>query len=288
MRGVLMMRRFVAAWCQCALALSCLLTLAQPVFGEASGDPTEYDAFVDHAVDAFEAGDFERAHDQFHKAFALRPNARVRRGLGIAALRLARYSEAKQQLSAALTDPNQPLNAKQHEEVSRLLTWMGTNLGTVHVYVTPRVDQIIVDGEPVEGTELVLTPGIHRIRVTAAGYTAQERTVDLAATQEDTLTLTLASDLLVPAHVATAATAAPAAAIAPHEAPAPQPFVQVGAPAPNTDSPSLFQRWWFWTAVGVVVAGAAVTGGVVLAHRSSAKANVDEPGTKLLLLRAAP
>ena len=285
MREVLRMLRFVAAWCHCALALSCLLTLAQPVFAEASGDQTEYDSFVDHAVDAFEAGDYERAHDQFHKAFALRPNARVRRGLGIAALRLARYSEARQQLSAALTDSNQPLNAKQREEVSRLLAWMSTNLGTVHVYVSPRVDQIIVDGAPVEGTELVLTPGIHRIRVTAAGYTAQERAVDLAATQEDTLTLTLASDLPAPARVAAAA---PAVAITPHEAPAPEPLVQVGARQPNTDSPSVFQRWWFWTAVGVVVAGAAVTGGIVLAHRSSSNASADEPGTKLVLLRQAP
>jgi hypothetical protein len=263
-----------------------LLILARPVFAEAAGDESEYETLVDHAVDAFEAGDFERAHDQFHKAFALRPNARVRRGLGIAALRLARYSEAKQQLSAALTDTNQALNAKQRDEVSRLLAWIGTNLGTVHVYVTPRVDQILVDGRPVEGTELVLTPGIHRVRASAAGYAAQERTVDLAAAQEDTLTLTLASDLPSPARVAAAA---PVVASTPHEAPAPQPtIIDTGARAPVTDSPSLVERWWFWTAVAVVVAGGAVAGGVVLASRSNSKANTDEPGTKLLLLRRAP
>jgi hypothetical protein len=266
------------------MGLSCLLTLAQPAFAEAAGDQAEYEALVDRAVDAFEAGDFERAHDQFHKAFALRPNARVRRGLGIAALRLARYSEAKQQLSAALTDTNQALNAKQRDEVSRLLAWIGTNLGSVHVYVTPRVDQIAVDGQPVEGTELVLTPGIHRIRASAAGYAAQERTVDLAAAQEDTLTLTLASDLPSPARVAAAA---PVIASTPHEAPAPV-MINPSARAPIADSPSLVERWWFWTAVAVVVAGGAVAGGVALANRPSTKAGTDEPGTKLLLLRQGP
>jgi hypothetical protein len=287
------MRRFVAAWGHCCVALLLALgtvgSVARPVFAEASADDAEYQTLVDHAVDAFEAGDVERAHEQFQKAFALRPNARVRRGLGITALRLARYSEARQQLSAALTDVNQPLNAKQHEEVTRLLAWIASNLGIVHLHVTPRADQILVDDEPVapvtmNAADLALAPGIHRVRVSAAGFAPQERTVDVAAAQEDTLALTLVSNVPSPARVAAAA---PVVVSTPHEAMTPQPAIDPGARAPVTDSPSVFERWWFWTAVGVVVVASAATT-IALATQSNAKPSADEPGTKLVLLRRSP
>jgi tetratricopeptide (TPR) repeat protein len=41
----------------------------------------------------------------------------------------------------------------------------------------------------------------------------------------------------------------------------PGPVAELGAPPPPPEpaSPSIFRRWWFWTAVGAVTAGAAIT-----------------------------
>src|SRR5262245_27475940 len=48
----------------------------------------DYDSVLDRAVEAFEAKDYGHARAWFEKAYALQPNARVLRGMGISALHL--------------------------------------------------------------------------------------------------------------------------------------------------------------------------------------------------------
>ena len=56
-----------------------------------------------------------------------------------------------------------------------------------------------------------------------------------------------------------AETAAVAPAPPPSLRPAPPPDAVLASPAPAAPAP-VYTRWWFWTAVGTVVAGAVVTG----------------------------
>lgn len=237
-------------WIGCSVGLARAQSAPESADANASQD---YDKLLDSAVSAFGAGDFAKAHDLFRRAYTVRPNARVLRGIGIAALRLAHYSEAKLELTAALTDPRQPLTDAQREEVSGLMGWMQSSLGAVHLHVTPRASRVEVDGEPTSYTELTLSPGMHRVRVSLEGYRAAERTLDVVAGREETLVISLNADVVSPATVAHAAEPAPVRA----------PRVQVLAPpsaaerTPQHDSPALVERWWFWTIVGVAVAGGA-------------------------------
>jgi hypothetical protein len=83
-----------------------------------------------------------------------------------------------------------------------------------------------------------------------------------------------------PASPASAATPGPAPVPAPPPAalapppPAPaNPALDVSSPAPEPAKPSLFRRWWFWTAVGAAV-GATVAI-VVISSRGHAPPTTD-------------
>jgi hypothetical protein len=45
------------------------------------------------------------------------------------------------------------------------------------------------------------------------------------------------------------------------------------SPAPEPASPSIFRRWWFWTAVGVVAAATVTV--IVLSSRGDAPPSTD-------------
>jgi len=246
---------------------------AQPGEGKpAPGATAQYEELLDRAVSAFEAADHARAHDLFREAYALRPNARVSRGLGITALRLERYTEARRWLSAALTDKNQPLTSAQRDEVTKLIAWMDSSLGLLRLQWSPAAPpdhELWVDEQRTRELVLWLTPGQHRVRARAPEHEPHEDSVELVAGREQTLTLALRErprPVAPPASVQRADMVSPAAAaqsIAPLAADGGE---DKPAPAPLRDSPGLLSRWWFWTAVGVVVAG-GVTAGVLLANK---------------------
>jgi Tetratricopeptide repeat len=243
-------------------ALACMISgVAMLLCASARAEPlvvasADYDRLLDGAVEAFEARDFTRARALFEQAYELRPNARVLRGLGIAALQLKRYSTAKRELEAALVDSAQPLTSAQRDGVVQLLAWMQTNLGTVKLQLTPTRATWQVDAEASSETELVLAPGSHRLRVLAAGFDPQERTLQVTAGSARTLDLTLAAHDPKPAVAPVLAASLVSDSSRDDSRSASIPV----APADTThardrDSTSVFERWWFWTAVGVVVAG---------------------------------
>ena len=265
----------------CALRLLATLGLLMtaPVHAQqaaskpAAAATTQYEALLDGAVDAFEAGDFARAHDLFRQAYALRPNARVSRGLGIAALRLTRYTEARRWLASALADRNQPLTTAQRDEVTSLMSWMDSSLGVLRLHWSgsaPEGNEVLVDEQRVPELTLWLTPGTHRVRARAPGHDSREQSVELAAGSERSLQLSLRP---------VAAPAEPSARLQREDLLSPEQAAQTmespaaqGRTAPTAlagreqDRPSVLSRWWFWTAVGAVVAG-GVTAGVLLAEK---------------------
>jgi hypothetical protein len=250
----------------CALS-AWLLMISVP----ARADGVPYEELLDQAVAAFEANDFSRAHALFEQAYAQRPNARVSRGLGIAALRLEHYTEAQRWLTSALEDKTQALTSAQRDEVTKLLAWMQTSLGTLRLRwrgTPPPDNQLVLDDARVSDLTLWLTPGAHHLRVSAPGFQTRQEHIELMAGRELTRELSLTPSLRAPELVTvhredmSASKDAPAAKsgaldlrVAPHTA-EPQ------------DSPSVLSRWWFWTAVGVVVAG-GVTAAVLMTAKPS-------------------
>jgi hypothetical protein len=223
---------------------------------------TDYDKLLDRAVEAFEAKDYPKARELFEQAYVIRPNARVLRGLGISALHLERFGVAKRELTEALREPEQPLTANQREGVTELLSWMRVNLGTLQLLLDPLDAQVMLDHKPVEETQLVLKPGAHHVRVSFNGYITEEHTVQVAAGQDYTLRITLAPKTSgsAPTPVVSAAAAAEAAPSAAVAGSSRSPLQPAGQPVRDDESSSVLEQWWFWTAIGVVVAGGVATG----------------------------
>lgn len=236
-----------------------------------SSTSADYDKLLDRALDAFEGQDYARARELFEQAYEIRPNARVLRGLGISALHLERFTVAKRELTAALRESKQPLTANQRDGVTELLSWMKLNLGTLELRLQPAKARVMLDDEPVAGTELVLKPGAHRVFVNADGFNSQEREVEIAAGQEKTLEVAL-SQHTVKAAQTSAVSAAEAASTVPIAEPAEStpPIGGLHEPTRDRESSTVFERWWFWTAVGVVVAG-GVAATVALTSTAPAK-----------------
>ena len=283
-----------------ALTLACSLFCAdvkaqsnQPPASSAA-TPEPYDRLLDQAVSAFDASDFARARKLFEQAYELRPNSRVLRGMGIAALRLERYSEAYRALTAALKHPVQPLTASQKDEVTGLLSWMETSLGCIKLRWTPAEParyEVLLDGKVLQDSALWVSAGTHHVAVHAPGFGAVERTLTLAPEQHEVIELTLSKREAPPVSVAAKPAVTPSDAAhslrgpepASHAALVPQTSPQSGTPRDEGDG-SVLTRWWFWTAVAAVAAGGALT--AVLLSTPAPQSSPDlSDGSRLVTLR---
>lgn len=242
-----------------------------------AADPStspEYDKLLDHAVESFEAEDYVKARELFEQAYALRPNARVLRGLGISALHLERFTVSNRELGEALSETKQPLTANQREGVKELLTWMQLNLGTLQLHLQPANALVTLDDEPVTESELLVKPGSHHVVVSADGYFSQEKPLELAAGQTKSLKVALRRDTSVQTPSVSITDVALSAFMAGGNASLRSPGEEF-EPVHDQESSSVFARWWFWTAVGVVVAGGVAT---TVALTSNAPAKSFEKG----------
>ena len=203
---------------------------------------------IREALSEFNALNYAEARSLFERAHALKPNARTLRGLGITAFELKRYVQAIQELEAALVETRTALTAKQHAEVEALIEKARGFVGKVSLELTPADADVLVDGQPAAGSELVLDLGEHQVSVRADGY--RDETIELVIDGGEQITRRVE---LLPVDVSpqNAAVAAP-----------PTPDSRAGAthsgPEDRASGGSIFGKWWFWTVAGVVVAGAAV------------------------------
>jgi tetratricopeptide (TPR) repeat protein len=235
------------------------------------------DSAYEHAVDdglaAFRATDYTKARAFFERAHELQPSARTLRALGLTAVELKHYTQGREELSAALTETRKPLTEAQRAEIDQMMTWMQAALATVEVHVAPAQALLEVDGQPAHARlspSLLLEAGTHDFRATAAGYRAAEQSVELTAGQSTTLELVLTHAQLLPQALAAAA---PSAEQSPM-------FAQPTA-THHQQAKSVFERWWFWTAVGVVIVGGATATAVAL---SSSKTAAEPAGIKVTSL----
>lgn len=288
-------RGYVALCAALTVALALFSTgvkaQSNPSPAGSAATPEAYDSLLDEAVSAFDASDFSRARKLFELAFELRPNARVLRGMGIAAMRLERYSEAYRTLTSSLKHPAQPLTASQKEEVTGLLSWMETSLGCITLRWTPAEParyELLVDGKVLQESTLWLTAGTHHVAVHAPGFGAVERTLTLAPEQHEVIELTLSKREPAPIATIPAVTPSDAAHSLRAEPVSTTPLVPQAAPQTGTprdeDDGSVLTRWWFWTAIAAVAAG-GVASAVLLSTPAPRSAPDLSEGGRLVTLR---
>ena len=264
------------------------------VTDSSSATQESYDTLLDEAVTAFDASDFARARTLFERAYELRPNSRVLRGMGIAALRLERFSEAYRTLTASLKHPVQPLTASQREEVTGLLSWMETSLARIKLRWTPAEPaeyELLVDDKALRESAIWLPAGTHRLVVRAPGYGVIDRTITLAPEQHEVIELT--PQKREPPAVAAKPKRKPSVtpADAAHSLPAPQKSAAAQArhtgneqrDSDPSDGGSVLTRWWFWTAVAVVAAGGVATAVLLSQPPPTAPIDTSEGGEIFVL-----
>ncbi|HTU58045.1 MAG TPA: hypothetical protein VMF89_06420, partial [Polyangiales bacterium] len=173
------MRALYVSWIV-AVAVSCSTVYAE----DAARDVAGFQADVDAGLAAYQAGRYGEARKSFARAHAARQSSRTFRALGITDFALDDFASAHQELSAALTDPREPIPAEQRQEVQALLTWMHDKLAHLQLARTPRNAEVFVDDARTETDEVWVAPGEHHIRATASDHIAYNRMLNLTAGAE--------------------------------------------------------------------------------------------------------
>lgn len=216
-------------------------------------EPAGYREAIDSALEEMQLGNFVEAREQFARAHGLFPNARTLRGLGITEFELKHYANAIDQLSAALASDVRPLDGKLRADTEALLKRANTYVGELNIRVSPRSASLLIDGTrhvtrldvPVR-----LDVGDHQLEFRAREHAPERRQVSVRGGQTDNLEVQLST-----LSVASAASDAQ-----------PGPVSTNSSQEARSETTPVYKRWWLWTIVGVVVAGAAV--GTVLVLRS--------------------
>ena len=223
----------------------------------ASAQPAGVDAQAraafDRGIAEVDAGRFANAVTAFEESYRIRPVAVVLNNLAAAYARMGRYQLAIATYQRYLTEGSERLSPERVQVVRERLAELRRDAPTVTLRVTPATFSLAVDGRAVSLTdgEVALDPGGHLLDVSAPGFSAQHREIQLAPGAREVWEVTLEPAAVTPAAAPTVTppAAAPATAAVASVAPTPHP------PEPPRTSPAITSRWWFWTGVGVVVLG---------------------------------
>ena len=258
----------------CGLLVVCLCA-AVPVTrvhadprGAARASVSDYEELIRTALVEMNAGNFAEARALFLKAHDIQPSARTLRGLGYVEFELRRYTVSVRYLRAALLEKKRALEPALRKEVERMLQRALTYTGHFRLLLSPRDAALTVDGakpELEDDGSLWLEVGSHQLRLSAPRYQPLSQTLNVSGGERSELTLNLvpvaSSSLQARAPAATSLLAAPAEPVRSDAAPSEQ---------------GVFGKWWFWTAAGVLVAGAAI--GVGIAANSGTQTESPLPG----------
>ena len=236
----------------CAAVLAAALSSETPCSAQTpagaaeQAEPPGYREAIDSAIGEYEAGRFAEARSLFERANGMFPNARALRGMGMAEFELRNYAASIRYLEQSLGSPTKPLTPELRVETEALLARARGFVGRVRLTVEPPDATVSLNGSTVQlGSDRVLTlaVGDYNVQVSAPGYGSEQRALRIAGGEEQAVSVQLPKtvDVLGPAQP-------PAAS----------------EPADQGGGGSVLSSPWFWTAVGVAVAGAAVGVGVAL------------------------
>lgn len=222
-------------------------------------------------VAALQARRFEEAAAALERSYRSYPSPVALYNLGLAHRELGHPLRAIDWFERYLSEGGDRVPADRVANVRGAIRELRDQLASVRVRVSVPVYTLMADGHEaavVDGL-LQLDPGDHVLAVTSPGYRPWRSELRLTPGERATHDVILVRDGAdvavtrpVPPRLRDDARR-PRALATPH----PQEL------QPNVESPSLVTRWWFWTGVGVVVAGGVVAGVLI----ANANASTEPP-----------
>lgn len=223
----------------------------------------------ERGVTAFDEGDYDRALELFRRSYAIRPAPLVLYNIAVTERHLGRHAEAIRHLTRYLEETE---NVDARREVVRSeLDEISSRMGRLVLEVEPEGAEVHVDEVLVEqGAEpLWLSPGPHRVRVSAPGHRTSIEEIELAPGRRHVHRVALG--YAAPPAVVTAHLAPP-----PREAVSLEAIVDIGAtPAEEGRGSDALP----WVLVGVGVVAAAILSAWLVAEggTESVEGNFDPP-----------
>ncbi|MEM9188567.1 MAG: tetratricopeptide repeat protein [Myxococcota bacterium] len=148
------------------------VSLAQP----STADTERARRLFQQGVRFIDRGDWERAAERFREAQTLRDAPAIRLNLAAALIELGEYQEAGELLETVREDPetNEDLQALNTETMQDL------DSRTVRIALPEdraEGEQVLVNGEPVNGDTAWAGPGVHRVELQRDGQTIAQTEV---------------------------------------------------------------------------------------------------------------
>ena len=251
------------------IAVAVVVTAALFIGGSARAE--DYEAIIKHGIELRRNSQDREALAEFQRALAIRETPRVIAQIGLAEDALGLWLASEEHLAAALKKESDPWIARNRATLQEALGTVAGHLGSVEVWGEPPGAEVTIDGMavgrlPFEAPARV-TSGTCTLSVMADGYEGLTRGMVVKAG-----VLNREHVQLVPSSLRLNATSGGGSAVGTGgtgPALVGQPVSQNGA-EPST---GVTRKWWFWTAIGVVIVGGVI--GALLATRS--KGGVDCP-----------
>lgn len=237
-----------------------------PQVVEPDDDPAADPAYRDliaEAIREYSMRNYAEARSLFTRAYAMHPNARVMRGLGMAEFELRNYIASTDLLTRALASQDKPLTADQRAQTIELLQRAQGFIGRFSMELNPAQAMVQVDGAPVDaaaGNALLMQVGDHTLEVSAAGYRPTRRIVKVTGGEVATIRVQLEPVSLKVEPTPPPASPGPTTVTASNTPPA-----SSTAPAAVADDSSVWESPWLWAGAGAVVLGVGAVLVVALA-----------------------
>ncbi len=212
---------------------------------------------------AMQANRCEEAIGYFSESYRLAPAsntlyniAHCHRELGHTRLAVTFYEQY-------LNEAGDEVAPAREQALQQLIVELRARLAIVRLRVQPFDATVVVDGNRVRlvRSEALLDPGPHSFALSSPGFVTDRRSLDLRPGDRVDLDVVLVRD--VPPDVPAATRVEPPAPAPATAAPVATPHPPGEAPSQQTSSP-LYTRWWFWTGIGVVVAGGVAAAVIAL------------------------
>jgi hypothetical protein len=235
-----------------------LWSIAMPAIAQGN-EASESGDSVEQARQLFNEGlrfvedeDWSQAEDRFRRVLALRSSHVASYNLASALVHLGRLVESSELLRVVLRDP--AVDANTRDASQQLLTEIEPRIGSLTIRITGDASNasLSVDDKPLELAAAMqavsVDPGLHHVVLQRDGSAIAQRDVSVggdAPLQAD-VTLELAPRIAPETAVTRSEPARRAVAVVPLSHDAPQ--------ADDSESDSVFTKWWLWAGVGAVVA----------------------------------
>jgi hypothetical protein len=144
-------------------------------------------------LEAYQAGDYDKALGLFSQARAVYPSAQILRMTGYTLLALGEHMRAAEAMEAALDTKVGPLSEADRADVEKQLGEAYARLGRVEVKSRFAGAEVSIDGGPAQALPLPrplrVAPGKHRLLRTAPGEPDASREVTVQAGESQVLDL---------------------------------------------------------------------------------------------------